>query len=241
MADNNRARLQSFSHLSKVLPALFLVGAAVLQFLSPSGSCAVCGTVGSTIQDSRNDPNVELTRARERANSTQKSYETIKRLSETGSASQRELRRSDLQRKVALLDYSSLLNPGRREKNHLLKAEVILQFRSEELAVIKELYRRGSVSKLTYLRSVAARDIAESNLSAAKSATQTQRQMQAINAARSKLELAQKEHQIATRLFQSNAISQPTLDRATSNLKIASAELEASKQALGARAVQVKQ
>ena len=241
MACNNLARLPSLCHLRKVIPALFLVGAAMVQWLSPAGGCAVGGIVNATIQDSPDDANVELTRARERANSTQRIYETVKRLSEKGSVSQRELRRSNMQRNVALLEYSSLLNPTRREKNLLLKADVILRFRIQELAVTQELYERGSVSKVDYLRWVAAKKIAESNFEAAKSVNQAQRKMQFIKAAASKYEVAQKEFEIAKRLFQSQAISQSTLDRAISNLKIAEAELEASKQSLGARAVQVKQ
>jgi multidrug resistance efflux pump len=134
-----------------------------------------------------------------------------------------------------------LLNPNRREKNLRLKSEVILQFRSEELAVMKKLYWGGSISEVDYLRSVAARDIAAFNFKATQSGDQTQRKIQAIKAAKSRYDVAQKEFEIASQLFRSRAISQSTLDRAISNLKIASAELQASKQSLGARAVQVKQ
>ena len=164
--------------------------------------------VGPSIQGSLNDPDVALTRAREQAKAAQKNYETVKRLSEQGSVSQRIVRWSDMQRKVALLEYSSLLNPSRREKNLLLKMEVILQFRADELTVIKELFQRGSVSKVDYLRSVAAHDIAESNFKAADSVNEAQRKIQAIKAATSKYEVALAELEIARRLFESR-VDQP--------------------------------
>jgi hypothetical protein len=216
-----------------MLPLLFVAGAAALQLFNPQGSCAVCQSFDDSI--------VELTRAREQANSTAKVYETVKRLSERGSVSQQVLRRSDMQRKVALLNYSSLLDPNRREKNLVLKTEVILHFRIKELAVIKQLYGRGSASKVDYLRSVAAKDIAAANFKAAQSASHTQRKFQAIMVAKSKLEIAQQEYEIAIRQFQSQAISRSALELATSNLRIATAELETRKQSLGARAVEVKQ
>ena len=241
MVRSNSNVSRRFNHSGKLLLALFIFGAAAIQLNGPEGNCAVCIPSGRSLQESSNDPTVQLTRARERADATQKAFESIKRLSEKGSTSQRALRRADMQRKVALLDYSSLLKPTRREKNLMLKAEVVMRFHSQELEVMKALYSRGSISEVVYQRFVSARDIAAANLKAAKSATQTQRKIQAVKAAQSKFETAQKEFEIANRLFQSRAISQSALDRAVSKLKIASAELKASKQSLGARAVQVKQ
>jgi multidrug resistance efflux pump len=148
---------------------------------------------------------------------------------------------ANLRRRIALLDYSSLLDPTRYEKNRLLKAEVVFRYRNRELAVARELYQHGSVSKVMYLRAIAARDIAESNLKAIQSATETQRKFQLIQAARSRLNVAEQEFAIAKRLFASNSISLQAMDRATSNLKIATAELESSKESLGARAIQVRQ
>ena len=239
---NSKSVVQgSCGRFGKTIPVLFVIGAAVVQLFSPVSDCAVCQSPDPFEHNSNDDVNVELVRAREQANATQKNFETVKRLSEQGSVSQFALRRSDLQRKVALLDYSSLLDPGRRQKNGILRAEVILQFRETDLRIIQELYRRGSVSKVAYLRSVAARDIADSNFKAAKSASQVQRKIQAIKGAKSKYEMAQNEYEIANRLFESQSISQSTLDQAVRNLKIATVELEAIKQSLGARAVRVKQ
>ena len=182
-----------------------------------------------------------MVRAREKAKSTRKKYEVVKRLLEKGSANRHDLRLADMRSKVALLDYSSLVNPARKEKNLILKAEVISLYRSEEFAVSKRLYQRGSISKVSYDRALAARDVAASNLKAVKSATETQRKIQVIQAAKSRFEIAVKEHSIAKRLFASESISQQTLDRAASNLKIAMAELDASKKSLGARARAVQQ
>ena len=241
MDDNNLARPPSFSQLLRLIPALFLVGAAVFQIPNAAGGCVVCQSVGGTIQGFSSDSRVELARARERADSTQKQYETARKLSERGSVSQHVLRRSDLQRKVALLDYSSLLHPNRREKNLLLKADVILRFRVQELAVAEELYQRGSVSRVDYLRTVAAKKIAEAHYKAAKSRNEAERKIQVIKAANSKFELAQNEYEIAKRLFRTQSISQFDWDRAVSNLKVAEAELQSSKESLGARASRAKQ
>ena len=226
---------------NRIVMILFLAGATSFQLIPSGEPCAVCHAVtsGANAQDS--DPDVELTKAREAAQSTRNRYEVIKRLREKGSANQHDLRLADMRRKVALLDYSSLLKPARKEKNLVLKAEVIALYRTEELAVAKKLYQRGSISKVTYDRALAARDVAASNLKAVKSATETQRKIQVIQAAKSRYDVAQKEYAIAQRLFQSDSISKQTLDRAKSNLKIALAELDASKKSLGARATAVQQ
>ena len=237
MGTDKSLESRKLGRVQSLLPLLFVLAAAVFQLFSPEGRCAVCQTLGQSGDNS----DLDLTRAREQVESTLKSYETVKRLSEQGSVSQHVLRRSNLRRKIALLDYSSLLDPSRREKNQRLRAEVILQFHSQESEVMQKLFQKGSVSKVEYLRSVAARDIADSYLKAVKSASQTQRKMQSIKAANVKFELAQKEYEIATRLFDSQAISRSSLDRANSNLRIAETELQAAKQSLGARAVQVRQ
>ena len=241
MAINENLALMSRSKRPRAVPLLILVGASVLPLLNPSVRCVACQFPQRFTQDSSNNADVELTRAREKAKSTQQKYEGIKRLHEKGSVSQRQLRRSDLERRVALLDYSSLLNPGRREQNLLLRAKVIMQFYSQELSAAKKLYLRGSMSKIDYLRSVAANDIAASSLIAASSASEAQRKIQAVKAANSKYELVLTEYEIATQLFESQAVSQTAFNKAASNLKIAESELEATKQSLGARAVRVKQ
>jgi len=222
---------------------LFFLGVAVFQLIPASSQCRVCSAITReptmAVQDQ--NPKVELTRAREKFDRAQKQLEVIKGLHRKGSANDHALRVADTRRKVALLEYSSLLDPAKAEKNLILKAEVIFQFRSEEFEVAKVLYQKGSMSKVGYQRALSARDVARSNLAAVKSATETQRKIQVIQAAKSKYEFAKKELEVAKRLFESSSISRQTMDRVTSNFKIAAAELEAGKESLGARATVVTQ
>jgi hypothetical protein len=220
---------------------LFLSGAASFQLIPSNSHCAVCHATTPVAKVQETDRDVQLTRAKEKAISTRKQLAVTKRLVEKGSANQHDLRLADMRSKVALLEYSSLLDPSRTEKNLISKAEVIFLYRSDELAVAKRLYKRRSISKVAFDRAVAGRDVAASNLKAVKSATETQRKIQVIQAAKSRFEIAQKEHEVAQRLFRSDSISRQTMERATSNLKIALAELDASKKALGATATAVQQ
>ena len=229
---------------NQVLVVLFLLGTAGLNFVGPKTPCAVCQTavpVSRPAPQENEDPAVALIRAREKTAATQKEYDVIKRLSKTGSSNLQDLRIADMRRKIALLDYSSLLKPERADRNLVLKAKVILKFREEELAVLTELFQTGSVSEVAYQRAVSAREIAESKLKAIKSATETQRRLQLIKIAKSKLEVAEREFKIAQQLYASHSINQQTLDLASSRLKIAAAELASSKENLGARATQVFQ
>ena len=107
--------------------------------------------------------------------------------------------------------------------------------------MIKSLYQRGSAPQLDFQRAKIARDVAESRLKAAQSVSQTQQKIQIINAANSKLQLAQKEHQLASKLLQSGSISQVEMDRAKSNLEVAKSALVEAKKSLGAKATQVQQ
>ena len=106
--------------------------------------------------------------------------------------------------------------------------------------MFRELYRRGSVSQAIYRRAVANREIAKANLEAIKSATETQRKLREIEIAKARLAVVQQEYDIAQQLLQSGSISQTKMAKITSDLKIATAELESRKKALGARAIEVK-
>jgi len=195
----------------------------------------------SSDRSSEIDPNVQLTQAREKAKAAKKKYETVKRLCQRGSASQKQLRDARLLENLAVLELSNLVSPEREQQNSLLRAKVIFNYRSKELEVIKSLYQRGSAAKLDYQRAKIARDVAQSRLKAAQSDSQTQRKIQTINAANSKFQLAQKEHQLASKLLQSGSISQAAMDRARSNLEIAESALAEAKKSLGAKATQVQQ
>ena len=187
------------------------------------------------------DPDVELTRAREKAKSAKKKYDTVKKLSQLGSASQKELRDAKLLKGLAILELSNLVSPELEQENSLMRATLVFNYRSQELKVIKRLRDRGSASQLDYQRAKTALDVAQSQLKAARSVSQAQRKVQIVRAANSRLESAQKEHRIAQRLRKTGSISQSTMDQAASNLEIAKSELAEAKKSLGAKAVQVKQ
>jgi len=186
------------------------------------------------------DPNVKLTQAREKAKAAIKKYDTVKKLCQRGSASQKQLRDARLLENLAVLELSNLVSPERKQQNSLLRAKIILNYRSKELEVIKSLYQRGSAPQLDFQRAKIARDVAQSRLKAAQSVSQAQQKIQLINAANSKLQLAQKEHLLAGKLLQSGSISQSEMDQAKSNLEIAKSALVEAKKSLGAKAAQVQ-
>lgn len=186
-------------------------------------------------------PDLELTQAREKAKSAKKKYDTIKRLSQRGSASQKELRDAKLLKGLAMLELSNLVSPELEEQNSLMRASLVFKYRNQELKVIKSLYQRGSASQLDYQRAKTAQEVAQSQLKAVKSVSQAQRKIQIVKAAKSRFESAQKEHELATKLLKSGSISQSVMDRATSNLEIARSGLSEAKKSLGAKAVQVQQ
>lgn len=190
---------------------------------------------------SAQNASLEITRAREKAKTTKQQYLTIKRLSEKGSASQKDVRDANLMRKLAIIDLSNLLTPEKQMENALLRGKIVLKYRSEELAVVKKLQQSGSVSQAVYRRASTAYEVAKSRLKAIQGITETQRKIQLIKAAKTKFEAAQTEHSIALNLQKSGSISGAAMNRAVSNLEIAKSELEQMKKSLGASAVQVRQ
>jgi len=179
----------------------------------------------SSDRSSEIDPNVRLTQAREKAKAAKKKYNTVKKLCQRGSASQKQLRNARLLDNLALLELSNLVSPEREQQNSLLRAKIIFNYRSKELEIIEKLYQRGSIAQLDFQRAKIARDVARSRLKAIQSDSQTQQKIQTINAANSKFKLAHKEHQLASKLLQSGSISQAEMDRAKSNLEIAKSAL----------------
>ena len=140
-----------------------------------------------------------------------------------------------------MLELSNLVSPQLEQQNSLMRAKLVFNYRSQELEVVKRLYQRGSASQLDYQRAKTAQEVAQSRFKAARSVSQAQRKIQIVNAANSRFESAQKEFELATRLLKTGSISQSTMDRAASNLKIAESELAEAKKSLGAKAVQVTQ
>ena len=183
----------------------------------------------------------EISLARKKARDAKKKFETVKKLSRLGSASQKQLRDAELLKWLALLDLSNLLSPDKTLENSLLRAKLVSNYRSKELEVIKKLYERGSASQLEFQRAKTARDVAKSRLKAVQGDSDAQRKIYLISAASSKYEEAEKEHQLAAKLFQSGSLSQAAMNRAKSNLEAAKTELAGAKESLGARAVQVGQ
>ena len=186
-------------------------------------------------------PNVKLTQAREKAKTAKKTYDTVKRLRQRGSASQKQLRDARLLENLAVLELASLVSPEREQRNSLLRAKIIFNYRGKELEIVESLYQRGSAPQLDFQRAKIARDVAQARLKAAQSDSQTQQKIQAINAANSKLQLAQKEHLLASKLLKTGSISQAEMDRARSNLEIAESALTEAKKSLGAKATEVQQ
>ena len=183
----------------------------------------------------------EISLAREKARDAKKKFESVKKLSRVGSASQKQLRDAELLKWLALLDLSNLVSPESKPKNSLLRAELVYNYRIKELDVIKKLYERGSASKLEYQRAKSARDVAKSQFKAVQSGSNSKRKIHVISAASSKYEEAEKVQELAAKLFQSGSLSQAAMNRANSNLKAAKSELSEAKESLGARAYEVAQ
>lgn len=239
---------------SSVLIVLFLLGTAAIQGLSPQPDCQACAAIrpaGKACMDSMTSlipalqdeeyPEVVLIRAQAKLNSTQQDYERIQRLSAKGSASGRSLRLANVRWKIAELDYASLVDPLQAEPNEILKSRVVLRFHESDFAVIQELFEKGSVSELKYRRAKSTLEVAAGNLKILQSTSDVQRKMQMIKIAKSRFQLAEFEFRVAQRLFSLQSFSQFELDRASTNLEMATSELAASKASLGARAVQSKQ
>ena len=187
------------------------------------------------------DAESEIANAREKVNSAEKKYQVTKKLSETGSASKKQVRITKLQRDLSIIELSTLVDPSRRQKNLMLRAKLVLNYRIEDLAVVRRLYQRGSASEVAYRRAVAARDVARAEVEAIASATDTQRKLKTIESARSKYQLAQEEFNIAEKLFKSGSMAQANYDLFASRLETATAEWESTKKSLGARATVVEQ
>ena len=178
--------------------------------------------------------------AREKAKTAKEKYNTVKKLSRLGSASQKELRFAEVSKWLALLELSDLQSPVSKPQNAVLRAKLILNYRNKELKVINKLHERGAASKLELQRAKTARDVAKSQLKAVEGGSVAQRKIHVINAASSKYQSAEKEHRLAAKLLQSGSISKATMDQAENNLKTAKSELAEAKKSLGAQAVQVQ-
>ena len=192
-------------------------------------------------QPSQVTSNSALARAQEMVKRTQQQFDTLQKLKQSGSVSQRELRVANYKRRNALLDLSSLLDPSQNGRIMRVRAKLNYQFRLEELKSIDELHRKGAVNELAYRRAVSALEVAKANLKAIESESDTKRKMHLIEAARKKLELMERELSIAKKLYSSGSLNKSTLDQAQSRRNIAHSEYEEYKQGLGASAIQVKQ
>jgi len=172
-------------------------------------------------------PSEELTLARQKARAAKEQFQTVKKLSSLGSASQKQLRDAELLKWLTLLDLSNLVAPQKKPQNSQLRAKLVANYRKKE-------------SKLEFQRAKTARDVAESRLKAVQGVSTAQRKIHVINAASSKYESAKKEHRLAVRLLKSGSISQAVMDQAKTNLEAAESELAEAKKSLGAKAVQVQ-
>jgi len=229
-------RLSTRGNLAHRLPILLLL--IVCSCWPTNNTWAQTDQVGQTEDE---NASAAITEARENVKTTKRRYQRIKRLGQLGSASQKDVRDAELRKWLALLELADLLSPEREHQNALMRATVVYNYRNKEFKITKPLYQRGSASELEFDRAQAARDIALANLKSAKSTTDNQRKSQAIQAAGTKFKSAEKVHQLAQRLYSRGTISQPEMDRASSNLKIAESELAEAKQALGATATLVEQ
>lgn len=214
---------------------------SVLIVIGFAFQCQTSFAAPAMILQATQESELEITTAREKANAAQKRFKTTKRLSEKGSASKKQVRVAELQRNLAVLELSTLLDPSRRQRNLTTASKLLLKYREDELVIVRQLYKRGSATEIAYRRAVVARDVAKSEVQALVSATETQRKLRTIEAAKSKYDLAKKEFSIAEKLYQSGSISQQDYGEFASKLKLATAEWESTKKSLGARATVVRQ
>ena len=190
--------------------------------------------------DEEADPAKNISLARERVVKAKKELTKVQELSRLGSASQTEVRTAELSKWLALLALSDLMSPDSELKNSRLRAQLIFNYRDEELGVIKKLYERGSTSELKYRRAITARNVAEAELKAVKSDSDAKQKFHAMTAASSKYKEAQNEHQMATKLFESGSLNRAAMDQVSENLEAAKSELADARESFNETANQVQ-
>ena len=186
------------------------------------------------------DPAENLSLAREKVKKAKKELVKVEELRRLGSASQSEVRSAELDKWLAILELKDLISPASELENSRLRAQLIFNYRDEELKVIKKLYERGSTSKLRYRRAITARDVAAAELKVVQSDSDAQRKFHAIAAASSKYEEAQNEHQMAAKLFDSGSLNLAAMEQVSKNLETAKSELTDAKESFKATADQVR-
>ena len=131
----------------------------------------------------------------------------------------------------------SLEYPEWSERIAVSRAKLELDFSSKEFEMLDRLYRRGSVSEVSFQRARTARDIAKLNYEAALKGDHDK--LHDIRIASAKLTLARDLHARAAKLFRAGAISRPVFDRVSRNLMLAEEELVLARRTLGIRVIQV--
>ena len=186
------------------------------------------------------DPAKSISLARERVKKAKLELTKVEELSRLGSASQAEVRSAELTKWLAILELRDLISPESELENSQLRAQLIFNYRDEELEVIKKLYERGSTSELKYRRAITARDVAEAKFNLVKSDSDAKRKFHAMSAASAKYEEARNEHQMATELFDSGSLNQARMDQVSKNLEAAKSELADARESYNGTADQVR-
>ncbi|MEM9943962.1 MAG: hypothetical protein AAF939_20550 [Planctomycetota bacterium] len=192
-------------------------------------------------QDVLPQENADVTKARIQVESTQDRYQRLVLLEKKGSVNLRQVRIADFRRKAAILELSSLLDPSQEQKNDLVMAKLIYKFQLDELAMATHLHNSGSLNSAELDRAQTAAEVAKVNLRKLQTESESQQKMYSVKAAKSKLDLVNKELANAEKLANSGSVSRQKLQQAKINVQIAEAEYREAKDALGAKAVRVKQ
>lgn len=185
----------------------------------------------SSISESSNP---ELDAARLSASEASQRYKTIRKLKESGAASDWDVRRADYQRKIALLKFGILEQPKKEEQYRLSAAKITAAFTAERLKTIQRLYDKRSVSKLDLRRSETDHQVAKLRLQQLQNGGSEK--LYVFKIAVVKFELADAEHDSALRLYRKGAMSKSDYLSARERQRDADAKMKAAKKAMGAKA-----
>ena len=200
----------------------------------------LCSGVLAQESDQTDDSLLELERAKGNVEFAISEYKRVKRLHDLGSATSRELRLADYNRKSAGLELFSIQEPENREELQLLLAKLTLEWQTTEFQIADRLFEKGAISRLRYRRAKARFEIAKLNVEFRESETATQKKLVAFRIATVRFKLAEEEYEITQRLWNNGSVNNSTRQQFEKNLDLAKTELSARKTDLGAYVIQIK-
>ncbi len=205
-------------------------------FFPLPGSVSLDALQAQVRSGGEDDPDIGA--AREEFERLDGEYKRTRKLRESGSVSRQELRQAAYNREVARLDLATLLHPEREDELAIEAARLTLEFRIDEMEVIRNLRRRDAVSELEFQRSRTRLKIADAHYGRAVNPTRASWYVFEISLAR--FRQAGYENEIAGRLLRSGSLARSVAERAEQNFESSKRELDLARSALGLRATLIE-